>query len=273
MTRGARAQGRMSVPNTAHDVDGLDGKMIATRAQCSSSGAYIPKQVFMTYPSNEDPQRIRDVTENLVQIGRIEQASLHFFNDEQMAASACEISQLLDLAGVPRAYDAFIKLRPPAFKADLWRYMVLWRYGGVYVDFELRANSSLDSWLPFDSENLVLVKDKPHKLEGYWNAVMASPEGSELLLHVIRHVVENVLTESQHYGLAITGPRALFKAVQSSNCVTTVVGDMQKQDQGLGQELIVKGHMVMYSDEITHRGLKKPGKAYHSVQERTCVLH
>ena len=48
-------------------------------------------------------------------------SSVHFYDDERMAASACSISKALEKVGVTGAYDAFTKLRPPAYKADLWR--------------------------------------------------------------------------------------------------------------------------------------------------------
>ena len=35
-----------------------------------------------------------------------------------------------------RIYNAYCKIIPGAFKADLWRYCVLYKYGGVYVDID-----------------------------------------------------------------------------------------------------------------------------------------
>ena len=52
----------------------------------------------------------------------------------------------LAAAGVPGAAKAFETLRPGAFKADLWRYAILWGCGGIYVDSKMRLVSD---WADF----------------------------------------------------------------------------------------------------------------------------
>ena len=42
----------------------------------------------------------------------------------------------------PDVLMAYDRLIPTAFKADLWRYCVLYKYGGVYLDIKLTANSA-----------------------------------------------------------------------------------------------------------------------------------
>merc|ERR1719195_1430901 len=76
---------------------------------------------------------------------------VQIFDDEAMRKSAEEISGVLEEIGAlkffpPRpdqkvrisAYEAYQRFCPMAFKADLWRYMMLWRHGGVYVDANLQ---------------------------------------------------------------------------------------------------------------------------------------
>ena len=43
----------------------------------------------------------------------------------------------MDKMGVHGAYDAFKMLRAKAFKIDLWRWMALWYYGGIYMDAKM----------------------------------------------------------------------------------------------------------------------------------------
>jgi len=172
----------------------------------------IPKQIFFTHPSDEDRQTLRDLHKNVRWIGKMDVSSIHFFDDERMAASACYISRVLAKYNVTGAYDAFAKLRPGAYRADLWRYMALWMHGGVFMDIDLRVNMSFDSWLPFNTDRLVVVHDMHCRC--YWNAVMASPRRSPALLEAIQVIVQNVLAEKYGKGtLDITGPSALWKAV------------------------------------------------------------
>ena len=50
----------------------------------------------------------------------------------------------------PDVLTAYDKLIPTAFKADLWRYCVLYKYGGVYLDVKLTADSAVGAGHPHD---------------------------------------------------------------------------------------------------------------------------
>ena len=47
-------------------------------------------------------------------------------------------------------------LLPGAYRADFWRYCVLYKNGGIYVDAGLKLMVNLDRYLDYD---LILVKD------------------------------------------------------------------------------------------------------------------
>ena len=57
--------------------------------------------------------------------------------DEQIEESVKMISQEMEEVGIHGAYDAFKMLRPKAYRADLWRWMALWHYGGLYMDAKM----------------------------------------------------------------------------------------------------------------------------------------
>jgi len=136
-----------------------------------------------------------------------------YFTDYEMERSACEISQRLSDAGVvDNAYDAFMGLRPMAYRADLWRYMILWDQGGVYLDVNLKLRAPLSTWINFTTDDLVLVKDKYKQM--YWNAMMAASPRDNRLARVIQNVVGKI--RNHYYGencLSITGPRALWQSL------------------------------------------------------------
>jgi len=136
-----------------------------------------------------------------------------YFTDYEMERSVCEISLRLSDAGVvDDAYDAFMSLRPMAFRADLWRYMILWDQGGVYLDVNLKLRAPLTDWINFTSDDLVLVEDR--KSRKYWNAMMAASPRDNRLEKVIHSVVRKI--KQNYYGpdcLSITGPAALWQAL------------------------------------------------------------
>lgn len=144
-------------------------------------------------------------------------SKIHYYTDEDMAESAREISQMLRQDGVTQnAFGAFSNLRPPAYRADLWRYMALWAYGGVYLDANIMLMASLDHWINFEEDRLVLVQDLYAKKCAYWNAMMAAPPEDIYLAVLIRYVVDNV--EQHFYGddaLGVTGPIAVCAAFKA----------------------------------------------------------
>merc|ERR1712232_4656 len=137
-----------------------------------------------------------------------------FFDDQQMACSVLRISRELEREGVVRgAYAAFSALRPAAFRADLWRYMVLWSQGGFYLDAKMQLLRDPRKWVNLENDTLVLVKDAERG--GFWQGVLVARKRSQAMALVIKHVVRNV--QRRFYPLAgdlsITGPVALAHAL------------------------------------------------------------
>ena len=105
-------------------------------------------------------------------------------------------------ADVLSAYDG---LKPGAYKADLWRYCILYMYGGIYMDVKIKLlfNFSLNELIY--SEHY--VKDIDGPTFGIYNAFMVHEPRSPILFKLIEQVVKNV--KDKYYGanpLSITGP-------------------------------------------------------------------
>jgi hypothetical protein len=109
----------------------------------------------------------------------------------------------------------FDKLIPGAYKADLWRYCILYINGGIYLDIKYEPiNGFSFNYLNPNKEYFVL--ERPGFWEnnhyGIYNALMICKPKNETLLHCIRHIVENV--KNNYYGinsLHPTGPGLLGK--------------------------------------------------------------
>lgn len=99
------------------------------------------------------------------------------------------------------AFDALI---PGSFKADLWRYCVLYERGGVYVDHKVKFRGSLRDVIGADDEMVFpLDADKKHVQIGFMAFVPKHP----LLKYVIDKTVENIKKEMIGLrDLEITGP-------------------------------------------------------------------
>jgi mannosyltransferase OCH1-like enzyme len=100
--------------------------------------------------------------------------------------------------------DTFDKLKPGAYKADLWRLCVLYIHGGIYLDIKLVCINGFKLISLTGSEHY--VKDRPEPLSIY-NALMVCTKGNRFLHYSIQQICYNVMIN--YYGnssLDITGP-------------------------------------------------------------------
>ena len=52
-----------------------------------------------------------------------------------------------------RVYNAYCKIKPGAFKADLWSYCILYIFGGIYVDIDTLCIGKLNDFIQTEYEN------------------------------------------------------------------------------------------------------------------------
>jgi mannosyltransferase OCH1-like enzyme len=119
--------------------------------------------------------------------------------------------------------DAYDLLIPGAFKADLFRYCYLYINGGCYFDCKSILKMPLRKIINKD-DDLLLCKDIG---KGYYNAVMLSIKGNDIMLKVINICVYNIINFYKiydinhklfHHGdsiLSLTGPILLYNVTNN----------------------------------------------------------
>lgn len=162
----------------------------------------IPKIIFRTsnYKLHDLPSYIIELYNQELQLN--EGYTLFYFDDEDCQQSIIDSHD-------NRLIYAYNNLIPTAFKADLWRYYMLYKYGGIYVDFSHNVLKSYDEIIIDKQE--VFVKDKCEN--GIYNALMCSINNNEVFNEAIKVVCKNV--EDKVYKesiLEITGPVLLYNA-------------------------------------------------------------
>jgi mannosyltransferase OCH1-like enzyme len=168
----------------------------------------IPLNLFQTWETKELPESMFQCTQRLKQANP---EFKYFLYDDKECRSF--IKNNFDLE-VLEAYDTLI---PGAYKADLWRYCILYKYGGIYLDikyynvndFKLIELAKNDININ-NINNINLVQDLPksnYNNFGIYNAFIISKPNDKFLLKCINKVVDNV--NQRYYGhnsLAPTGP-------------------------------------------------------------------
>lgn len=169
----------------------------------------IPKILWRTGPfpsSGSMPTGVQDALRSAAHAGPSDMVQVYVDDSDAHQYVRTKWPQFVDV------YDSLV---PGAFKADLWRLLVLYEYGGVYADlgfvFHKPLAPALVSWT---RDDLVLVMDPPHAgQEALYQAFMAAVPEHPLLAAMIDLVVDNIVTEN--YGvdtLDITGPVAVARA-------------------------------------------------------------
>ena len=95
-----------------------------------------------------------------------------------------------------RVVQAFDKVIPYALKADIWRYCILYKKGGVYLDSKYYGMNGFKLLQLTDKEYFCGVKHDNNS--GIYNAFMICKPGNKKLLHSIQQFVKN--TEENYYG-------------------------------------------------------------------------
>ena len=159
----------------------------------------IPLNIFQTWHSKDLPNKMMRSVNFLKNYNS--EFTHYLFDDEDCRNF---IKDNYD-STVLHAFDSLI---PGAYKADLWRYCVLYKKGGIYIDIKYIPLNNFKLINLTESEHFVLDKDK----YGIFNAFMVCLPGNEKLLLSINKIVENV--KNKYYGncpLEPTGPRLLGK--------------------------------------------------------------
>ena len=116
--------------------------------------------------------------------------------------------------------NAYDRLIPGAYKADLWRYCILYKLGGIYLDIKYIPVNNFKFINLLETEHWTLDNDKI----GIYNALMVCNPNNELLLNAINQIVVNVKTKFYgHCFLEPTGPKLLacyFKEKEKVNLDT-----------------------------------------------------
>ena len=105
--------------------------------------------------------------------------------------------------------DLFLKIPKGMYKADLWRYCILYIHGGIYMDikFNTTPNVNLSQFLTREYFVRDLVNDN---MQGVYNGFMVCKPKNPILLKCIKQIVDNV--QNNFYG------NTFFRNHTRNNC-------------------------------------------------------
>jgi len=158
----------------------------------------IPQNIFQTWTSKKilPPKMF----ETFLKIRRMNPRFRHYLFDDK------ECREFIKSYFKPDVLHAYDHIVPGAYKADLWRYCVLFIHGGIYLDVKYTPLNGFRFIQLCEKEHWVLDADG----QGVYNALMVCKPRNPILFQAIRKIVQHV--GERFYGnnyLAPTGPHLL----------------------------------------------------------------
>jgi len=95
---------------------------------------------------------------------------------------------------VLHAYDSIV---PHAIKADLWRYCIMYKKGGIYLDSKYYGINGF-KFIQLTGKEYFCV-DIPNSGSGIYNAILICKPKNKIMLQCIQQVVKNV--DEKYYGV------------------------------------------------------------------------
>jgi len=157
----------------------------------------IPKVIYQTWSSKDLPPKMADC------VARLKKSNPGF---KYELYDDVDCKEFIKTEFEPDVLEAYEKLIPGAFKADLWRYCILYKRGGFYIDikFQCEPGFSLDP-----TKSSLYVREYNHNGTGLYDhivytGVIGSRPNNPLFMDCIKQIVKNV--KNKYYGPEHTSP-------------------------------------------------------------------
>jgi mannosyltransferase OCH1-like enzyme len=231
-----------------------------TKEGMSNSSKNIPANIFQTWNSKNLPPNMKACVSRLKRQNPKFKHSLYDDDD-------CRnfIVEYFDSDVV----DAFDRLIPGAYKADLWRYCVLYIKGGIYIDIKFECCEGFTCEELLDKSHYVLDRQE-HAEPGnslVYNGVMVSPSNNPVLLTCIKRIVSNVQNQEFGYNpLYPTGPGLLGEVLGKNTDIDLSFSSDAKYIL-FGKRQIFQ----VYPEYREEQQKIHPGKSYHDLWKKGIV--
>jgi mannosyltransferase OCH1-like enzyme len=167
----------------------------------------VPKNIFQTHKSKNYVLGKPKVLNAILSWKKFESQYRYYFFDDQ----DCEKFMKNKMGG--DIYKAYCRLPMAVMKADLWRYCVIYYYGGIYADTDTICNCKPDFFI-----NQSLLTMAPENKNNYFcQWVFSAPRNSPILKSVIDLSVKRILEipeiKGEHIIHHLTGPEVFTDGI------------------------------------------------------------
>ena len=117
-------------------------KIVSPKPLTDSYEQKIPKIIWQTMRTNKVPFFMKKYADSWIELNP--EYEYRFHDDD-------DIIKFLETE-FPQYIDGYNNLKYGASKADLWRYLIIYKFGGIYADIDCKCNNPLRNWINPNSE-------------------------------------------------------------------------------------------------------------------------
>ncbi|GHE43602.1 glycosyltransferase family 32 protein [Sphingobacterium griseoflavum] len=204
----------------------------------------IPKVIYQTFKTNKIPWLTRFYIWRFLKNNK---GYRHvFFDDEQVETF---MKQSFDA----RTYRAYCRLQIGAAKADFFRYAILYKHGGIYLDLDSDLIGKLDdALLPTD---VAVIAHEGNFQQFFSQWALIYDKGHPFMEETIRLMIENIEQNKYPHDVhAMTGPTVYAQAIRNVLARQPDVAYRVFEDdyKGLMQFKYKLGKILIYGDRSKH---------------------
>jgi mannosyltransferase OCH1-like enzyme len=149
----------------------------------------IPKIIWQTMKTNEVPVFMKSYADSWINL------------NPEYEYRFCDDNDIIDFLkkDFPEYLEGYNNLKYGASKADLWRYLIIYKYGGVYSDIDCMCINALRKWINKDSTFVTALGTNNDICQ--W--LIISVANNPIFLRAAQKTLQNSLNKnclSSHYG-------------------------------------------------------------------------
>lgn len=162
----------------------------------------IPKNIFQSWITKDLHPEIQKKVDEIKSLNP---------NYNYQLYTDSEIDEFVNTFYPGKISECFNRLNIPVAKVDFWRYLVLYEYGGVYLDLDSSINISLDEFINQEDDAIITAETNPNTFV-QWALIFNKKH--PILKKVIELIVDNIQKNSYPNDiLRMTGPQVYSRAI------------------------------------------------------------
>lgn len=163
----------------------------------------ISKYVFQSWKTRDLPQKMIEHRNAMISLNPSYIYELYI--DEDM-------DRFVDMYYSGIIAECYHKLNIIVSKVDFWRYLVLYKFGGIYLDMDSEIARPLDSLIRETDKAIITMEGNPYFFVQW---CMMFEAGHPILKSVIEVVVDNIINNKYPNDVhKMTGPSAFTEGIQ-----------------------------------------------------------